>query len=53
MQNDGRKDVLFFFFNCSIVDLQCVLISAVQQSDSVIHIYPFSYYLSLWLITGY
>ena len=34
-----EERTFFFFFNCSIVDLQCVLISAVQQSDSVIHIY--------------
>ena len=27
------------FFNWSIVDLQCLLISGIQQSDSVIHIH--------------
>ena len=39
------------WFYWSIVDLQFALISAVQQSDSVIHIYTRSF--SLWFITGY
>ena len=30
-----------------------VLISAIQQSDSVVHIYSFSYSFPLWFITGY
>ena len=30
-----------------------VLISAVQQSDSVTHIYSFLYSFPLWFITGY
>ena len=29
-----------------------MLISAVQQSDSVIHVYSFSYSFPLWFITG-
>ena len=39
---------LFFFF----LTMLC-LISAVQQSDSVIHIYSFPYSFPLWFITGY
>ena len=37
------------------VQLICnvVLISAVQQSDSVIHTYPFSDSFPLWFIIGY
>ena len=30
-----------------------VLISDVQQSDSIIHIYSFLYSLSLWIIVRY
>ena len=33
------KSFLSLFFNWSRVDLQCVLISAVQKNESVIHIY--------------
>ena len=29
-----------------------MLVSGVQQSDSVIHTYSFSYLFSLWFITG-
>ena len=36
----------YFYWN--IGDLHAVLISSVQKSDSVIHIYPFSYPFPLW-----
>ena len=46
--------VFCFLFYGSIADLQChMLISAVQQIDSVIHTYSFSYLFALWFVTGY
>lgn len=48
--------ILFIdYFNVIEVQLiySAVLISVVQQSDSVIHIYPFSYSFPWWVITGY
>ena len=38
-----------FIFYCNSDDVQVVLISAIQKSDSVIHIYSFP----LWFILGY
>ena len=45
----------YFIFNFIEVWLiyYVVLTSAVQQSDSAIHIYSFSYSFPLWFITGY
>ena len=43
---------LLFFIEVYLI-YSVVLSSAVQQSDSVIHIYPFSYSFPLWFITGY
>ena len=34
-----NHDQTFFFFNWGIVDSQCVLVSGVQQSESVTHIH--------------
>ena len=44
----------FIFFNVIEVELvyNVVLISAVQQNESVIHMYV-SYSFPLWFITGY
>ena len=40
---EGQKNSIFFFhflkFYLSIVDLQCLTISAVHQSDSSVHVY--------------
>ena len=49
------SQAVFFFFNFIEVELiyNAVLISAVQQSNSVIHIHSFSYSSPLWFITGY
>ena len=51
---------LFFFFDLFFVEVYLiygvVLISAVRQSDSVIHIYiiySFLYSFPLWFIIGY
>ena len=49
---------LMHFLNWSIVDLHVVLITAIQQSDSVIHIYIYihsflKYSFPLWFILGY
>ena len=41
----------YFYWN--VGDLHAMLISAIQKSDSVIYIYPFSYPFPLWFITGY
>ena len=57
----AREYIFILFFSLSIVDLQCLLISAVQQSNSVvcvcvciyIHTHTFSYSFPLWFITGY
>ena len=41
ISRDLQATLRFFCCYWSVVDLQFVLISAVQQSDSVIHIYTF------------
>ena len=44
---------LFFFLNWMIVVYNAVLITSLQQSDSVIHIYTFFfYYFPWWFIMG-
>ena len=53
-----QKHILIYFLNLIYfieVELiyNVVLISAVQQSDSVIHIYSLSDSFPLWFITGY
>lgn len=47
--------VFFFFFSFIEVYLiyNILLISAIEQSDSVIRTYSFSYSFPLWFITGY
>ena len=54
--NNNKKRINFFaVFNYFFIEIQLiynvVLISAVQQSDSVIH--SFSYSFPLWPIVGY
>ena len=49
--------LIFFFWKKNLIEIQLiynvVLISAVQQSDSVIHIYLFLCSFPLWFIVGY
>ena len=55
IRKGAEASIPLFFFFWSIVDLwSFVIISAIQQSDSVIHIYTF-FVISfpLWFITGY
>ena len=55
----GTDPVFFFFFFFNFIEVwliyKVVVISAVQQSDSVIHtyIYSLAYSFPLWFITGY
>ena len=39
------SSILFFFINfyCSIVDLQFVVVSGVQQSESILYVYIYIY----------
>ena len=61
-QLQRSKKMIFIFFNLIEVQLiyNVMLISSVEQSDSVIHIYYiiiyfffFSYSFPLWFITGH
>ena len=53
LQANGKYQLSFLFFFCSIVDLQCYLVFALQQGESVIHIYTHSFldYFLIYVIT--
>ena len=47
-----RHEKKFYFVEIQLI-YNILLISDVQQSNSVIYIYSFSYSFPLWFITGY
>ena len=51
----GRELFFLFFFNWSIVDLECSISFGVQQSESVIHIHvsTFFFFLRYFSHIGY
>ena len=49
----GRELFFLFFFNWSIVDLECSISFGVQQSESVIHIHVSTFFFFFKILFPY